>query len=354
MSPLATAAAAIAEQARTPVTHFAALAADDQTALTRPPFRELMAALARATPEDLAEGLGILAPALDVPDLYQASRVAMACGMLVEHGGAPAIAGPRVLARLTEQLAACARLAATLPEDEEVTLEMLARAHQDQPAEVSAWQGHGFMVRAAMAMLARDRALRVAARGIAALAGPAQALAERSQYASYIDDVLGMADDLSLVVLHLGERRGFRVLADAVRNNFHLFSLLHAELIGPGRLAGEPADPRVAAVAHGRYPDEELSDHERWGVHDATGIQADGTTGGVAGLLWGEASPYTIPVVDGVRVILLGRPLFGARSWDVNLIASPHDALCPHATVVEELPREAVEAWMARLVAARG
>jgi hypothetical protein len=202
-------------------------------------------------------------------------------------------------------------------------------------------------------MLGRDRALRVEARHREALAAAAGALTERSHFALYIADVLSLADDLSLVVLHLAERRGYRLTADLVRNNFHLFTLLQAELIAPGRLAGDAVDPRLAAVARGGHFDDALSDHARWGFYGWSALQPDGTTEGIQGFLWGEATPLSIPELDGARVVLLGPPVLGSRSWDANLIASLHDAFHPHATVVEELAPARVEAWFSRILAAR-
>jgi len=64
--------------------------------------------------------------------------------------------------------------------------------------------------------------------------------------------------------------------------------------------------------------------------------------------LWGEASPDTIPMLDGERVVLVGKPLFGSRSWDANFFASYHDSLRSGIRVEARLDQAAYDHWVER------
>jgi hypothetical protein len=161
---------------------------------------------------------------------------------------------------------------------------------------------------------------------------------------------------MELVVLHPGEGKGFRVELEAVNTLAHLFTLLQGELIGNGHLPGPAPDPDVVAVARGEIPHERLlTDEARFHFHPWPALKPDGSLDAITGLFLGvEGSPEEIPEFEGERVLLLGPPAFGKRSWDSNFFANIHDALRSAARVTAVLTPEEVQHRLDRLKRATG
>jgi hypothetical protein len=212
---------------------------------------------------------------------------------------------------------------------------------------------------AAMTHLCLDGVLRLQAMTTRGLFEALDAWIESAPEAEFVQIVLDLADGLELLVLAPNERKGFRVKLQAVRTNFHLFTLLQAALIGDpdaGWLAGTPPDPRVVAVATGEQPHETLLvDHQRFHFYDWAALAPDATLRRDMNVLnatiWGEGSPWDIPKVGTQRVVLLGPPLLGGRSWDSNFFANIHDALRSHTRVLARLSPAEVDAALAEIVA---
>ncbi len=279
-----------------------------QSPFDDPAVRALFAAARRSDAHGLREIVEALVAELPALGAHAAACAAISCGTLVEWGADPAVGGLAILQRFQ------AAAAAPPPRDQ------AAMAMFDQ---------------AAMAHLCRSAALRVAARKLPRLI---EALASSGE--TFTSAVLGFVDDLELLVLAPVHARGFRVRLEAVATNAHLFTLLQGALIGEGRLSAEAPDPAVIAVATGEARHEELlTDHQRFrfdswtGLRTSTSLQPD-----LGSWIPVEGSPRDIPALaDGRRVILLGKPLLGARSWDSNFFANIHDALRSRVIVLEDL-----------------
>src|SRR5262249_30881783 len=155
-------------------------------------------------------------------------------------------------------------------------------------------------------------AARQVARGDRALMDGLADLEADVPEANFLHQVLGFTDGLELLVLHPHERKGFRVVLEAVNFNFHLFTLLQGVLIGDpahGLLAGPAPDPRMLAVARGEEPHTELlSDHARFHFYNWTGWLPDRTYAAtdLATWVWGEGRPRDIALFEGRAVVLLG------------------------------------------------
>ncbi len=256
-----------------------------------------------------------LAAELPGLDTYRASCVAISCGTLVEHGADPEIGGLAIVDRLR---------AVRPPFDEEAM---------------------GMFDRAAMAHLCRSVQLRVAARAL----GSVDAVA-----AHWTATVLDLVDDLDLLVLAPEHTRGWRVRLEAVKTCAHLFTLLQAALIPP--LPGVPVDPEVLAIATGERPMTEIvSDHQRFRFDDWTALETPThLASGLCGFVPVDLSPARLrPLPDGRRVLLLGTPQLGGRSWDSGFFANIHDALRSRVSIVETLSREAVHAELEAILSAR-
>lgn len=67
-----------------------------------------------------------------------------------------------------------------------------------------------------------------------------------------------------------------------------------------------------------------------------------------------DLSPAQLrPLPDGRRVLLLGTPQLGGRSWDSDFFANFHDALRSRVTLLEVLTPETLRAELAVILDAR-
>ena len=286
--------------------------------------------------------------------------VASTCGALVERGGDPRVALDPILAHLAEQFARVPALVAALHEHFGVDDLKAVPEHeweaigQRKPARghlIDDWRSLQLTGPAAMTMLVRDAGLRQDVRARHdALRHAADVARSHSVFAYYVAELLEMADDLPLLVLDLTRNVGHRVRLTAVRNNFHLFTLLQAAL-----WPGPEVRPAVAAVAKGERmlndlgPSEPTTDVALWSYHQWPALRPDGTLPADHDhWVWGEEKPDQIAALDGERVVLLG-PAAVERSWDVGFFAPLHANLRSAVTVEEELPPAAVAAWVERI-----
>ena len=138
--------------------------------------------------------------------------------------------------------------------------------------------------------------------------------------APWLVGLLRVRDDEPLIVLHRPTGAGFRVTTSGVADNFQLHTLLAAHLIPmlPAPRRGllrrpdatalpDPPTPAMVAAADGS------GDHSpaggitgQFNLVDATGSW-----------IWNEGRPDEIPLVDGVRVVVLD-PLPYERGWNAG------------------------------------
>jgi hypothetical protein len=299
-----------------------------------------------ASASDRKNVLAALAPVIAAaPDVFQASRIAMLCGILVEWGADPTIAIPAILERLTTQLAS------VTPIDAENEASLFAQA----PDVVKAWKGLRYMALPAMTMLCLDVKARQTARQNAALLDGIEALAAHQREVKFLQRLLNLSDGEELIVLHPRENKGFRVRLEAIGTNFHLFSLLQEALVGDpavGMLPGPRANRKVIATAKGDIPHDRLiTDSAVWHYYTWAGLLPDGTlaTTPVTPWILGEQTPREIPHFEGDRLILLGPPIVASRGWDSSFFTNLHDALRSKVEVVEILSADEVALRLRRI-----
>lgn len=346
MSDRDTVLAALAEYVNRPSTSHE-LRAEPGDTFSRPPLATLMQMQflqSLDSKAELAPVVARLAPLIRAADPFRAATVALSCGTLTEMGGDPALVFPHLLAALPRHL----------------TLSVRAREAGLSPSELfdadpeaaRAYAGLRYLLLSTMTVICRGAAFRRALRANPAIADAVEKLRDGHAEADFVAQVLGFTDDLELLVLAPNECKGFRVRLEAVATCAHLFSLLQAELINGGHLAGEPPDPEVLAVARGESaPTQALADHARFHFATWGGLNSDGALAGVDFASWigVELLPSDIPAFDGVPVVLVGPMVLGSRAWDSNFFANVHDALRSRVEVVEVLPREQVSAWLDRI-----
>ncbi|MCA9704509.1 MAG: hypothetical protein KDK70_01530 [Myxococcales bacterium] len=210
-----------------------------------------------------------------------------------------------------------------------------------------------------MTALARSPALRAQARAQGELVGAVTVLCETVAELDPLRLLLDNVEQLTLLVLHPEQRRGFVIEAERVRNGFQLFALLDDRLLGasdPRPLHGPLVDPAVGAVARGEpvaLDQERLTSPHgfyNWSAWTRGGLAADRA----ARLVWGELPIHRIPPLprlDPTPVVILGTPWLD-RGWPPSEITPLHPELRPQLTLVRTLDAEEVAEWLARIDAA--
>jgi hypothetical protein len=347
MSELETAIAQAAELARKPITAYDQFPESDAHIFYVPELAALHRLAADAPPEDADAILRGLAPAVREADPFQAARLALLCGSLVETGGDPTIAVDAIVDRLPEVLSGAA-----------ATLDRLADGADPEalfaadPDAVKAWKGLRYLVLPAMAMLTRDAAARQRARANPGLREALAAIEPHQTDANFLTLTLDLTDGLELLVLHPGQGKGFRVGLEAVAGNPHLFTLLQGELLGQGLLAGPAPDPEAVGAATGLlFPARHVRDRALFHYYDWSGLTSDPDSDELhlGASVWADGRPEDIAELDGVRVVLLGPPVFASRGWDSTFFPLFHDALQPRVRVLETLAPEQVAGQLGRI-----
>ncbi|MFE2726027.1 hypothetical protein [Kitasatospora sp. NPDC059327] len=115
-------------------------------------------------------------------------------------------------------------------------------------------------------------------------------------------------DDEPLLVLDRPSGTGYLLRMDGLTDNFQLHTLLADVLIGGGQLPGPVPDPEVVALSRTR----ELDGRRRVTAYGSFNLVApDGIW------IWNEGTPSDIPVVDGLRTLVLD-PQAYERSWSAG------------------------------------
>ncbi|MDY0812952.1 hypothetical protein [Kitasatospora purpeofusca] len=298
--------------------------------------------------ESAAVGPRLAALLQDTP-LFPRAHLAMMVGACVERGADPVACADGVLAGLREALSGALLLIERWAEtgadadgrsagsaagdhgdgdedgdEDEDPLpdpdrEDPGRAHAriTEPGRTDGWHAHRAVAgwwtlqlwqQAAFA-LCTHAAVRRAARD-SGVGGVLTELIDRYRERSGRHDLKGLRhlaatlDDEPLLVLHRASGTGYLLRMDGLTDNFQLHTLLIEVLVGGGHLPGTRPDPEVVALSRTRW-----LDGRRFIATGAFNLVApDG------GWIWNEGMPADIPVVDGVRTLVLD-PQPYERSW---------------------------------------
>ncbi|GAB2647461.1 hypothetical protein GCM10027088_26020 [Nocardia goodfellowii] len=295
-----------------------------------------------ATPAELTQAANPLVAILnEVPPLAR-GQLAVLIGACVEYGADPVACAPRVLANLARNLEHAATFARQwseimdidLPDpEEEVEVPFTELFEVFDPVHVMAWWTQPDWERSGLAMLQRP--------AVRKRLGPIRALLQErhdsfaevsGRWNKCLDYVLRVLDDEPLVVLHRETGTAYRMRMSGMGDNFQLHTLLAHELIGGGYVAGEaPADDAVAACrdAEGMVPT----------VGSFNLVSPSGEW------IWNEGTPSDIPLVEGVRLLVLDPPPY-RRHWP----AGRFFPYMPGDLALEEvLPAAAAATWFAHV-----
>ncbi|MGW3664639.1 hypothetical protein [Streptomyces sp. NPDC005141] len=274
-------------------------------------FARLTRGFGKATDAELSAAAPRLSALLGEVPPGPRAVVAVMTGACVERGADPLTCAPAVFAGALdafEQAAVfCEGWAAAdrgeLPGHEGEGLEE-ADFERIGLEPVMAWQALPQFEMACVAMLNSPRVRRE-------VPGREELRAAVTRVAELSDEpfkclayALAVLDDEPLVALDRATGKGFALRISGIGDNFQLHTLLADALIGRGLAEGQA--PSAAAVACCR---------DRAGMVATTGsfnlVGADGEW------IWNEGNPADIPVVDGVRLVVLDPPPY-QRGWDAG------------------------------------
>ena len=271
-------------------------------------MREIQECYADATDEEFHEAGPRLAALLPQVPPGPSGLVAVLIGACVERGASATDCAPRIFDGLAEALGAagefCARWEATgggeMPEPDSVDQEALQRVGQDAAV---GWSTLPQWEMASVAML-NHPAVRTGP-GAARRTELLRALHPVQEAAGHdfkcLHYALLVLDDEPLIVLHRPTGTGYALRMSGIGDNFQLHTLLADALVGGGHVPGHAPSAQEVAMcrdAPGQVP--------------TTGSFNLATPGGE--WVWNQGTPSDIPVVDGVRLLVLDPPPY-PRGW---------------------------------------
>lgn len=316
--------------------------------------RRFGSALNGATPDEIAAAQRAFAGLFPNVRPVATGHVGISCGSLVECGGDPHVTGfvlldllPHLLKgvgdfyelaydRAANDAEIAAEIETRKADDPDYDLDSYIADEswdalgmrlgpalfQEHPMPVFAHMADRFYSLGVIAHLSRSKELRAAARSRPELLERSRANDGALGGQSFLTDMLRVLDDEPLVVIHPAEGKGYALRISGVADNFQLHTLLAGELIGDGRLNGEPPNERVLALARGvGEPSGRLHARGSFNLWHWTGLRADGTLPegqtGSEHWIWNEGVPADVRAFEGTRVVLLSPPPY-SRGWNAG------------------------------------
>ena len=314
-----------------------------------PEMMRLIQAAQSATRTELDRAIQQISINLERLDVYHGSRLSQVLGIMVEIGGNLDPVIKTVLTHLERVAGLYCRFLRAHPNI--LTSELLnddqrIAAFQSDPEGYKAWVAFEFIGLAAMTILARNPSAREEGEEREELVNNLDNLSFHDSVAWYLREILECVDR-EFIILVPEQEKGFLVKVEAVRNNFHLMTLLQARLIGDDFIEGPLIDERLAAVARGEVDVEKPEIiFAAFNYHPWNAFQQDGQVLPEV-MIFGEEHPDDIPEINGEQIIILTK-LTVERSWETNWIAPLHDALRSDVRVLEILSQEEVRNWIKR------
>ncbi len=222
------------------------------------------------------------------------------------------------------------------------------------PYSASAWTGLHELLDNAFTGCAADPQIRHTARATPKLLTLLNEFAPDHPGCAEFHDLLNVADDLPVTVLHPQARTGFRILLNGIATLDQLHLLLADQLTGSparGFLPGQRPDPGavdayldqpatnehpiIATARFQLYHPDVLREHPAMPQAFA----------GNRHWLWGHESPRTLPRIANEAVLVIGEAVY-ARQW---IARRRFSALNGKVDLLHVLTNEQVENWLNRL-----
>ena len=146
----------------------------------------------------------------------------------------------------------------------------------------------------------------------------AEAARSDNPYAYYLAETLALVDDERLLILDATRNLGVRVHLTAIRNDFHLFTLLQDALGAyprPMVVSVAKSERMLSDISPNEWGPEGEGDSAIWTYYTWHALKPDGSLGTLkekaAGQLpawiWGEGKPTDIPLFEEERVVCWAR-----------------------------------------------
>jgi hypothetical protein len=171
-----------------------------------------------------------------------------------------------------------------------------------------------------------------------------------------VQRALLLLDDEPLLVLVRASRRGFRMRMSGITCNYQLQTLMAGVLIGGGHVPGEAPGAEAIAMSRDARVDVENLDALPDALECFNFAEPSGRW------IWSATTPSRIPVVDGIRQVVLDPPVFRHFYRAVRLLprvpgrleleqvlepdeAAPHFARVQQLMSMEEASRLAADGY---------
>lgn len=299
-------------------------------------------------------------------DILKTCCAAHFCGSLLHKVGLRNCGIPIVDAFVKITALCCQYLEKTADlisaEKEELSTEQiesvdLEKLFQQAPDCVRAYKGCRLITLAVMDVITKDSVCRFHLRQY-------DVYSQLEYLQDYIDNIYYVTwvyyacPCMPLVVLNPVMKKGFLAEINDLTYNFHLFTLLEAELYQKELaqnygLRQYKFNREIYEIAIGKkFPKKAYTiyAHQMYYTYDVLVADTDlNMLGqkGLSSLVWGEMSPEEIPKINGKAVIVMDyKEMFASRSWDEHFISSCHSSLNPYFKVVRELTVNEVNHWI--------
>jgi hypothetical protein len=283
----------------------------------------------------------------------------LALGVLVEAGAPPELAWPTAERGFLETLKVAGRYANFALESEDTPSvkhavqlagDTLAKKH---PREFAAWDSLKSRALLAVACVSHSAKLRAqllkTRRDILDATYP---LEEDVEELLFLRQIMRVLPDQTMLAIHPGQRRGFRVEVKEVTTNLELYVLLADAIVGdPKKGFLEGRRPSAKAIAALKDPDHAPKKNPEvplpWHLANWTALRPDGTlrdANDQPPRQWVafEDVPLDIKPYKGERVILFQKPMM-PRTLDVE---ASFETLTPRVTLKSKLSGAAVDSLL--------
>jgi hypothetical protein len=286
----------------------------------------------------------------------------LAIGVLVEAGAPPELAWPTAERGLVKTLAVAARFADACMdvEDTPSVKEAVERAGREMekkmPREAAAWESIKSRALLAVACLSHSPKLRAKLQKSGKkLLDACYPLEEDIESLMFLRQVARVLPDQTMLAIHPGQRRGFRVEVKEVATNLELYVLLADAIIGdPAKGFLEGRRPSAKAINALKDPDHTPKTNPEvplpfhiasWTALKPDGSLPDSDHQRPANWYAFEGVPLEIPPFEGERVMLLQKPSM-PRALDIE---ASFAALTPRVTLKAKLSGAEVDSLLLRM-----
>ncbi|HEX9058601.1 MAG TPA: hypothetical protein VF941_00310 [Clostridia bacterium] len=288
-------------------------------------------------PAEINEIITVILNHMEEFDDFRKNVTYYILGALVEFGGDPSICVESTVDRLKKSLE-----------------NILSGTASDQVLS-----SINFVVPPVVAMLSRDIETRKKFQQDPAMIKLCGLISQKLPSLNYVFRLLSLTDDFDMLIIHPRLKKGMRIKAIAVQNNFHLITLLQGLILEYkaedfGVSGAEQNDEAIkAALNINAETDKDILDKDifNYYIWSALGMDKQVSVDSPFEMsFFGEMPAMSTPMIDGQAVVLLSDVSDHPRQWNTTYFSPIHESLKSNIAIVEDLSEEAVEAILDRII----